>query len=59
MEYTPIYTWKYKQDGRYYYRCIPSNRDTPDGMDGDQTKFMKKAADAVLEVMKGAPAAER
>ena len=21
-EYTPVYTWKYKQDGRYYYRCI-------------------------------------
>ena len=58
-EYTPVYTWKYKQDGRYYYRCIVSNEAAPDGMDGDQRKTMDKAAETVRAVLKDAPLSER
>ena len=54
-EYTPVYTWKYKQDGRYYYRCIPSAGDAPDGMDNDQKKAMAKSAEAVEKVIKDSP----
>ena len=54
-EYTPVYTWKYKQDGRYYYRCIPSAGDAPDGMDNDQKKAMTKSAEAVEKVLQDSP----
>lgn len=57
--YTPLYTWKYKMDGRYYYRCLAANGTVPDGMDSDQQKSMKKAADAVREVMKNSGVEER
>lgn len=58
-EYTPVYTWKYKQDGRYYYRCIAVDGTVPDGMDAEQIKSMKKAAEAVITVMKSSPASPR
>ncbi len=51
--YTPVYTWKYKMDSRFYYRCLPANGTVPDGMDSDQQKQMKKAADAVRNAVKG------
>lgn len=54
-EYTPVYAWKYKQDGRYYYRCITVDGSTPDGMDSEQIKSMNKAADVVTTVMKNSP----
>lgn len=50
--YTPLYTWKYKMDGRYYYRCLPANGAIPDGMDTEQQKMMKKAAETVRSAMK-------
>ena len=40
LSYTPLYTWKYKQDGHFYYRCMAASREIPDGMDGDQQKNM-------------------
>ena len=58
-EYTPVYTWKYKQDGRFYYRCIASAGDAPDGMDNEQRKTMAKAAETVENVLKDAPMSER
>lgn len=54
-EYTPVYTWKYKQDGRYYYRCLSSVRPFPDGMDAEQKKMMEKSAAAVEEVLRDSP----
>jgi hypothetical protein len=51
--YIPIYTWKYKQDSRFYYRCLAADEAIPDGMDSDQQKQMKKAADAVKNAVKG------
>ncbi|MBO4471948.1 MAG: CapA family protein [Clostridia bacterium] len=54
-EYTPVYTWKYKQDGRYYYRCIASNGSAPDGMDKDQRKNMSHSAETVESILKNTP----
>ena len=54
-EYTPVYTWKYKQDGRYYYRCLASDQPIPDGMDSEQQKTMAKAEKAVSETLAGSP----
>ena len=59
LSYTPLYTWKYKMDGRYYYRCLAADGTIPDGMDSDQQKSMKKAADTVREVMKNSGVEER
>ncbi len=58
-EYTPVYTWKYKQDGRYYYHCIASNSTIPDGMDNEQRKKMADSANTVENVMLGSPVTER
>ncbi len=59
FRYTPLYTWKFKQDGRFYYRCLAANGTVPDGMDSDQQKMMQKAAESVRDAMKDSPAGER
>ena len=59
LSYTPLYTLKYKMDGRYYYRCLAADGTIPDGMDSDQQKSMKKAADTVREAMKNSGVEER
>ena len=58
-EYTPVYTWKYKQDGRYYYRCIAIDGTIPDGMDPEQIKSMNRAAEAVAAALKSSPLSRR
>ena len=58
-EYTPVYTWKYRQDSRFYYRCLAADREIPDGMDTEQQKMMKKAAETVRNAMKDSPVEER
>ncbi len=58
-EFTPVYTWKYKQDGRFYYRCIDAGTGAPDGMDKEQTNYMEKAAENVRKVLNGTPLTER
>ncbi len=58
-EYTPVYTWKYKQDSRFYYRCIVSDGEAPDGMDSEQRKTMAKSAEMVAAALKDAPLTER
>ena len=58
-KYTPVYTWKYKQDGRFYYRCIDSGKEAPDGMDSEQRKMMVKSAEAVETALKDAPLSKR
>ena len=57
--YVPLYTWKYRQDSRFYYRCLAADREVPDGMDTEQQKMMKKAAETVRNAMKDAPVEER
>ena len=58
-EYTPVYTWKYKQDGRFYYRCITADGEEPDGMDKEQRNNREKAAETVRNILKESPLAER
>lgn len=58
-EYTPVYIWKYKQDGRFYYRCIASGNEAPDGMDSEQRKMTAKSAETVRTALKDAPLSER
>ena len=58
-EYTPVYTWKYKQDGRFYYRCLAANQPAPDGMNADQQKTMQKAKSAVEEALSKSPLTPR
>lgn len=53
MEYTPVYIWRYKQDGKFYYRCVAANGSAPDGMDSEQMKNMEKAAAAVTDALDG------
>ena len=56
-EYTPVYTWKYRQDSRYYYRVVDASGQAPDGMDNEQMKNRNKAAETVSNVLKGSPLA--
>ena len=58
-EYTPLYTWRYKQDGRFYYRCVAADGKAPDGMDSEQRKLMEKAAETVANALKGSPVSAR
>ena len=41
--YTPTYIWRYKQDGQYQYRIVPSDQPAPDGMSDEQIGYMQKA----------------
>ena len=59
VRYIPLYTWKYKQDGRYQYRCLAADEKFPDGMDSDQQKRMEKARETVRNAMKNSPAEAR
>ena len=58
-EYTPVYTWKFKQDGRFYYRCILACSEAPDGMDKEQRNYMEKAAETVAGILRDSPLTER
>ncbi len=53
--YTPTYVWKYRQDGKDYYRCVAANREAPDGMDQDQVNAMHKTLEAVQKALEGCP----
>ena len=43
VAYTPTYIWRYRQDGKYYYRVVASDREAPMGMGDDQTAYKDKA----------------
>ncbi|MBE5803723.1 MAG: CapA family protein [Clostridiales bacterium] len=43
VSYTPTYIWRFKQDGRYYYRVTPSHQPAPDGMSESQVESMERA----------------
>ena len=59
IRYIPVYVWRYRQDGNYYYRCLASDREPPDGMDDEQKKIMNKVFAAVQKVMAEGPVAIR
>lgn len=43
VAYTPTYIWRYKMDGKYYYRVVASDQPAPMGMADDQAKVKDKA----------------
>lgn len=49
--YTPTYIWRYKQDGRYYYRVVPSNQPAPGGMENNQQESMARALQNVQKYL--------
>ena len=53
--YLPVYTWRYKQDGKYYYRCLIAGENHPDGMDSEQLKNLEKARTVIDELLAGTP----
>ena len=55
MSYTPVYAWRYRQDGKTFYRCVPIDGTAPDGMDSEQMKTMEKAGNAVADALTGSP----
>ena len=59
ISYTPLYTWLYKQDGRYYYRCLAGNRTLPDGMEIEQQNKLAHVVDVTREALKDSPLIER
>ena len=53
--YTPTYVWKYRQDSKYYYKCLAANQTPPDGMDSEQTRLMEKTLQAAQKALEGSP----
>ena len=53
--YTPTYIWRYKQDGQYQYRIVPSDQPAPDGMGDDQTGYMQKAYKNIQKYLGDSP----
>lgn len=43
VSYTPTYIWRFKQDGRYYYRVVASDLPAPDGMADSQIESKERA----------------
>ena len=43
VAYTPTYIWRYKLDGKYYYRVVASDKAAPIGMGDDQAGYKDKA----------------
>ena len=54
-DYTPTYAWQYKQDGKFYYRCLAADEAVPDGMDANQQKAMKRVQTYVEELLQNSP----
>lgn len=57
--YTPTYIWRYKQDGKYYYRVVASDREPPDGMSDDQAKNKDRAFENVKKKLADSPLTPR
>lgn len=51
VAYTPTYIWRYKQDGRYYYRVVDSHQPAPDGMESSQQDSMARALQNVQKYL--------
>ena len=67
LESMPFGSWLSKVYGHtsqdspkssYVMLCLDTDRPEPDGMDSEQRKMMKKAAETVREAMKDSPAEE-
>ncbi len=56
VEYTPTYIWRYRENGRYVYQVIASNKAAPDNMDTKQRDVMERALERVNKQMADSPA---
>jgi poly-gamma-glutamate synthesis protein (capsule biosynthesis protein) len=57
ISYTPIYFWRYKDNGRTIYQPVISAMDPPEDMSRDQIDVMKRALKRVADVLKDSVAA--
>ena len=53
--YTPTYIWRYKQDSKYYYRVVASDKEPPDGMSDDQASNKDRAFENVKKKLADSP----
>lgn len=51
VAYTPTYIWRYKQDGKYYYRVVASDQPAPMGMGNDQAGYKDKAFNNIKKTL--------
>lgn len=51
VAYTPTYIWRYKLDGKYYYRVVASDQAAPMGMGDDQAGYKDKALTNVRKTL--------
>ena len=51
VAYTPTYIWRYKQDGKYYYRAVASDKAAPMGMADDQAGYKDKAFNTIRKTL--------
>lgn len=51
VSYTPTYIWRFKQDGRYYYRVVASDQPAPDGMSESQIESKDRAFSNVKKIL--------
>ncbi len=56
VQYTPTYIWRYREDGRYVYQVIASDRAAPDKMDESQRNVMNRALERINKQLADSPA---
>lgn len=57
LTYTPIYTWRGKEDDVTRYRVLVNDGTYPEFVDANQQKVMVKCYDLITKVMQGTPVA--
>ena len=51
VAYTPTYIWRYKQDGKYFYRVVASDQAAPMGMSDEQAGYKDKAFNNIKKTL--------
>ena len=59
VSYSPLYFWRYKEDGRNVYEAVLSNREPPESMSSDQIEVMERALKRATDTLKDSCAALR
>lgn len=52
---SPVYFWRYKEDGHYVYNPVLSNREPPDSMGSEQIDVMERSLKRVREILADSP----
>jgi poly-gamma-glutamate capsule biosynthesis protein CapA/YwtB (metallophosphatase superfamily) len=53
LTYTPTYVWRDKQDGKTFYRVVPSNANAPQTMSTDQRNTMQRSLKLIEDRLSG------